>query len=71
MTHLSLSTNKTQTYSIKKKAVANHLRNQLKNIPENHFDQEVKSTTKMLASFASKEKVENFAVLSFLKRIQE
>ena len=41
MTHLSLSTKKTQTYSIKKKAVANHLRNQLKNIPEKHFDQEL------------------------------
>ena len=44
--------------------------NQLENIPEKHFDQELKSTTKMLASFASK-KEENYTLLSILKLVQE
>ena len=70
MSHLSLLTSKIQTYRKKKKDAANRLRSQLKNIPEKHFDQELKSTTKTLASYASK-KEKNYTELSFLKLVQE
>ena len=70
MSHLSLLTNKTQTYRIMKKAAASCLRSQLKNISEKHFNQELKSTTIMPASFANK-KEKNYTESSFLKLVQE
>ena len=68
MSHLSLLTNKTQTYWMMKKAAANRLRNQLKKILEKHLVQELKSTTKMLASFASK-KEKNYTEFNLLKLV--
>ena len=69
ISHLSMLTNKTQIYCMMKKAAANYLRNQLKKIPEKHFNQELMSTTKMLASFASK-KEKNYTEWIFLKLVQ-
>ena len=63
MSYLSLSTNKTQAYRMIKEAATNLLRKQLKKVPEKHFDQELKSTTKTLKSFTRK-KEENYTELS-------